>query len=414
MKKVSIIVLLATFLAFLGYEFSRDASFEVLKVVSPTEVIVDVNKNGVQDDEETFCLNKVQSFSTKPSENQTQLAKKLKISDEDAMGLGFLAQEFAKENLVQKSVKVKRVKSPCISCISCSPALIYVENKNYQSILLNSGLALSSSFNNKDSFNKNLQKERKLNLKIFNNKSHKYHKLNCKYGLMAHNSQIIPASQLPKDAKPCKFCLVKHNKYDKYDKNDPNYVNINNFIPYVAQVPTTFNTNSLKIFLTDLTTIHKPSNDCKIALCQALVQQINSAQNSIDFAVYGYTKIPKIQSALENARQRGVKIRFVYDIDGKNQNLYPDTLYLTRVFTDNHADFNTNDTNTKKYQSSIMHNKFFIFDKKTVMTGSANLSNTDYSGFNSNAVIFINSSQIANIYGQEFEQMYNQRFHNLK
>jgi len=182
LKKVSIILLLATFLTFLGYELSQDVSFEVLKVLSPTEVVVDINKNGVEDDDETFCLNDVQSFSTKLTGDQLELAKKIKISEDDAIGLGFLAQEFAKEHLAQKSVKLKLKKSPCTSCV---PADIYVDHQNYQSVLLNSGLAFSSG-RSSALFNKNLQKARRLNLKIFNNKSHKYHKLSCKYGKLAH------------------------------------------------------------------------------------------------------------------------------------------------------------------------------------------------------------------------------------
>ena len=410
MKNGYVIILIALFLAFLGYEFSKDVNFEVLEVLSPTEIVVDVNNNGVQDDEETFCLGAVQSFSTKPSENQTAIQKKLKISDEDGVGLGFLAQEFAKEHLAQKRVNLKYSK---VSTDSCIAAGVFVENQNYQTILLNSGLAIPSSFpagfDNEAQFNRNLEKARKLNLKIFNNKSHKYHKLTCKYGTLAHNSQILPLMQLPNDAKPCKFCFAKHQKHS------PNhYFNINNFIPSVARPPSVFRSEFVKVILTDLTATHKPSNACNTEICQALVGQINSAQSSIDFAIYGYTKIPMIQSALENAQIRGVKVRFVYDIDGKGQNLYPDTLYLTKVFTENQADFDLAGASSKKSQSNIMHNKFFIFDNKIVMTGSANLSNTDYSGFNSNAVIFIDSAQLASAYAQEFEQMYGKKFHKLK
>ena len=58
-----------------------------------------------------------------------------------------------------------------------------------------------------------------------------------------------------------------------------------------------------------------------------------------------------------------------------------------------------------------MHNKFYIFDNKTVITGSANLSHTDMSGYNTNSVIVINSEDIAKIYTAEFEQMYGGKFH---
>ena len=61
-----------------------------------------------------------------------------------------------------------------------------------------------------------------------------------------------------------------------------------------------------------------------------------------------------------------------------------------------------------------MHNKFYIFDNKIVITGSANLSHTDMSGFNSNNIIVINSADVAKIYKTEFEQMFNGNFHSTK
>jgi thiol-disulfide isomerase/thioredoxin len=61
-----------------------------------------------------------------------------------------------------------------------------------------------------------------------------------------------------------------------------------------------------------------------------------------------------------------------------------------------------------------MHNKFYIFDNKTLITGSANLSHTDMSEFNSNSIIVIESKEIAKIYKNEFEQMYGSRFSRYK
>jgi len=367
----------------------------VLKVVSPTQIVVDLNKNGVEDDNETLVLKDIQSFSTKPSKNQSDVANKLKISQEDALGLGFLAENFAKETLDGQKVKVKK-------------NIIIVDNKNYETLLLEKGLALKVPLKSTLSANflQNLSNVRKLKLVIFNNKSHKYHKLNCKYGLKAHNSQIIPSMQLPKDAKACKFCFGKHEKYKKYKKGEKyqKYKYYDDVIPDVKSPATFYQTGATKMFLTDFTRVLKPSNSCITPVCKALVEQINSAQNSIDFAIYGYTKIPMLQKALENAQQRGVKVRFVYDSDKKNKNIYPDTNYLAKIFTNNRHDF----------AETLMHDKFFVFDGKTVLTGSANISSTDMSGFNSNVIILINSPTLANVYSQEFEQMYNGKFHKSK
>lgn len=400
MKKVSIILLIATFLAFWGYETFKKTSYNVLEIITPAEIAVDINENGQKDDGEIINLN-LQSFSSKPSEKQAALAKKLKITEEDSLGLGFLAENFAKTTLLGQQVKLKKSTQ--------KPTKIYIDNKDYELLLLNSGLAIRQDEKPTPQLAKNIEKIRRLNLKIFNNKSHKYHKLNCKYGLMAHNSQLLPLNQLPTDAKPCKFCLNKNNKGRKYNNYEKKH---NKFkideIPNIQQAPAVFKGKDIKIFLTDLTRTQKLSNTCNTPVCSALLNQVNSAQDSIDFAIYGYTKIPALQQALKNAEKRGVKIRFVYDIDSKGQNLYPDTLYLTKILTDNQADF------AQSGRNAIMHNKFFIFDNKTVLTGSANISNTDMSGFNSNAILLINSPQIAEAYEAEFEQMYSGKFHKSK
>ena len=68
----------------------------------------------------------------------------------------------------------------------------------------------------------------------------------------------------------------------------------------------------------------------------------------------------------------------------------------------------------KKESQNIMHNKFYIFDNKILITGSANLSHTDMSGFNSNSIVVINSNEVAKIYKTEFEQMFEGKFHNDK
>lgn len=397
MKKITIILIFAFFLAFLAYEIPKSTDFEVLHINSPTQIVVDLNRNGIEDDNEIITLKDVQSFSTKTNEAQSKLVKDIKISEETGVGLGYLAENFAKETLTNKKVKLKDQNKQ-----------IWVDNKNYETSLLNSGFAIKNQ-KTTPQFQKNLLTVQKLNLVIFNNKSEKYHKLTCKYGHIAHNAQLIPSSQLPKDAKACKFChLTKAKAKAKWEKGKIKIAYYQDEIPNIKSPPIFFEkflaTSSIKIFLTDLTKTFKPSNSCSTDVCKALEKEINSAQNSIDFAIYGYTKVPALQKALENAQARGVKVRFVYDLDGKNNNIYPDTTYLATILTNNKAD------NVKQ----LMHDKFFIFDCQKVLTGSANISNTDMSGFNSNIVILINSTKISEVYSQEFEQMYNGKFHKLK
>ena len=125
-------------------------------------------------------------------------------------------------------------------------------------------------------------------------------------------------------------------------------------------------------------------------------------------AIYGYSSTPAIEQALTNAKKRGVKIRLVYDIDGKGDNIYPDTKKFLNFVSESKNDGESSEV------KNTMHDKFYIFDDKTVITGSANLSHTDMSGFNSNSIIVINSPEVSKFYKQEFEQMFNGKFHNDK
>lgn len=392
MKKYSILILTLMFLTFFVYQTQKNTDFNVIRVDSPTEIVIDINHDNVADKNETVTLKNIQSFSVKQSGLQAKLASRLNITDEDALGLGFLAQNFAKETLIGKKVKLDE-----------KNFTININGKNYEKLLLDRGFAIKNDGYITTVVKKNLELARKLNLCIYNNKSHKYHKLNCKYGLIAHNSQIISMFQLPKDAKPCKFCMQRIEKI-KNKQEIKNFKIESDLIPNIKSPQLVYQSGYIKIFLTDFTKVLKPSNNCSTSVCQALVKEINSAQNSIDFAIYGYTKIPLLQEALLNAQKRGVKVRFVYDLDDKHINIYPDTLYLSQILKSNNSDSSNN----------IMHDKFFIFDSKSVITGSANISNTDMSGFNSNAIVLINSKKIADIYTQEFEQMYKGKFHKLK
>jgi phosphatidylserine/phosphatidylglycerophosphate/cardiolipin synthase-like enzyme len=171
----------------------------------------------------------------------------------------------------------------------------------------------------------------------------------------------------------------------------------------------------VKVFLTDFTVKRKPDKQGNTLLCQELVRQINSAQSTIDIAIYGYDRVPVVEKALRNALKRGVKIRLVYDVDTKGENIYANTKELVGIIKNAVCDkAPKNYQNKAYYTNSLMHNKFYVFDRQTVITGSANLSATDMSGYNSNSVILIKSKKVAQVYETEFEQMYSSKFHALK
>lgn len=382
-KLFSIAVVLIVFILFVTFETVRKSEKSVLRIISPTLVEIDLNNNKNFDIGETVCIPDIKTFTSNLSIIQTDLERDFQISYQDGIKLGYLTDELAENFLSDKKVKIKFTGK---QDQNCKYANIIVNNKSYRETLLNSGLGFTEH-KLSDNYQKQLEKARKLKLVIYNHKSGKYHNLECKYGQIAQDKIILPKQQLPSSASPCKFCHIKKEFLQD---------NATTAIPY----PLTISNGNIKIFLTDLTTKLKPDNKCTSLVCKEVLKQINTAQNSIDIALYGYDNIPEIHNALIKAKSRGVKTRIVYD---KN-NYYPQTQDIITL-----ADQSSTDT-----PKIIMHNKFIIFDNKSVITGSMNFSKTGLSGFNSNCIFLINSKEVAQIYQEEFTQMLDGKFHNEK
>lgn len=362
-KIISILLILGLFCGFCTYEFIRKSEKQIINIISPS--IIELHN-------ETICIPEVETFTADLSKNQTELEQKYNISHEDAIKLGYLTDNFAEDFLSGKTAKIKYTGE---QNQNCKFGDIYVQKQSYREHLINAGFA--------NNFTTQLEKARKLKLVILNHKSNKFHKLDCKYGITAHDAIILPQRQLQKDSKPCKFCHIEKSTQPK-------------------TYPLAISNGNIKMYLTDLTLTLKPDNKCKSLVCQELLGLINSAENSIDIALYGWGQVPDMYNALLKAKQRGVKIRIAYDIS-KN-NYYPDTKMLLQLSGEKRGDT----------PQILMHNKFFIIDNKKLFTGSMNFSPTGLSGFNSNCIFSINSPEIAQIYKAEFEQMLNGKFHGSK
>lgn len=201
---------------------------------------------------------------------------------------------------------------------------------------------------------------------------------------------------------------------------------------------------------------HQPNPRCNRDLCRTLLEHLDQAQRSIDFALYGLRGQPELLDALIRARQRGVRVRGVVDSNLDGSNYYTDTPVLRAAFpeivTDQATDqrtaqnqrfghspgcerpagtegpvscFTVEIADEKRiiaqasqdaiaFQGDIMHNKFFIIDGEWVWAGSANISDSDVGGYNANVVAVLNSPDLARRYTQEFEQMQAGRFHREK
>ena len=204
----------------------------------------------------------------------------------------------------------------------------------------------------------------------------------------------------------------------------------------------------ISLILQDPFQFDTPADRCSSKACIALVELIDNAQRSIDFAIYGSRDQSKILTALRSARERGVTVRGYVDKDVGNESYYSSTGMWIRELVNVRDDFHRESScNIRPPDSGyscrrpsgfegplqclayrmadgyliaghasresflsenlIMHNKFFVFDKARVWTGSANISNSGTGGYNANAVVVINDERIAATYGEEFEQLWN-------
>lgn len=162
----------------------------------------------------------------------------------------------------------------------------------------------------------------------------------------------------------------------------------------------------------------KPGDRCEDSLCTRLLKLIRGARISIAFAVYGTSKQTELLKALEAAQSRGVTVRGIVDRDQNGNNVYTSTdLWAHRlgnVRDDFEAEQILDAKSPSKFGNRIMHNKFFIVDGRWIWTGSANVSDSGTGGYNANVAAVIDSTPLAAVYTQEFEQMWSGRFHQLK
>lgn len=393
-EKITALLIIVCFLAFLCFQFIISEQTPVIGIVTPEIIQVDLNNNRIIDDNETICAEGVNTFTANLAKLSEQSAKEEGLTFGQAAAIGYLADEFASKILLENDVKLKFTDK---QRTDCRTAVVYINDKNYAELLVEKGFNIKSP-----SFQQIKESASKLNLVIYNHKSKKYHTLDCKYGKIANDAVIFQKKELPAGAKPCKFCHVKQHSAPKQSE----FITEN-----IVKAPSIITDGSAKLILTDFTTIMKPDRNCTHAVCRELTNLINSSKSTIDIALYGWADIPQIELALKNAEARGVIIRIVYDTKTNSENYYPETDNFIKKFKNVRSDKIENSSNMT---NMLMHNKFAIFDKQKVYTGSMNFSTTGLSGFNQNNVIVINSAQIAQIYSKEFEQMYNGKFHKLK
>lgn len=123
-----------------------------------------------------------------------------------------------------------------------------------------------------------------------------------------------------------------------------------------------------------------------------IIKAIDNSSSSIDIAIFDFTS-QEIKAALEQAKKRGVKIRIIAD---SRQYKGPHSVVQSLI----ESGFDVKITRGKS--RGIMHNKFAIFDKTLLFTGSYNWSdNAEF--FNYENAIFISDPEVIRKYQKEFD-----------
>ena len=369
MKKLfCIIFIIFSFLSFVLVSLISQniGKYYVSKIISPTEIVLDNNKRCI--------LNDLETFDSDYTDKNKKLAKKFNISEDEAFIFGSLARNWAQNILLNRRINYM------------NNNIMYV-NFDYRAKFMNSPFCLQNENpTNSTAFQKELNLIKQGKFVIIN----------------LNNDEILPVSKSNRE-KVIDFVVIKRSHVKK-SRIGKFFINKDK----IDKHPSSITLENLKITLSDMTSKTKPDRNCSSEICKEILSCIDKTSKTIDIAIYGYSSTPAIENAIINAQKRGVKVRLVYDVDKKGNNIYPDTEKFVKIITNSKNDFSS------KQCENTMHNKFYIFDDSTVITGSANLSHTDMSGFNSNAIITIHSKAVANYYTQEFEQMFEGKFHSEK
>lgn len=132
-----------------------------------------------------------------------------------------------------------------------------------------------------------------------------------------------------------------------------------------------------------------------------LRNQIGKANHSIDITLWEFSQLDSVAQYLVRAKERGVKIRFVY-------NHLPDSPQIDTLKAHGIPIIKRNfDTGFS------MHNKFWVFDHRYntnpanqyLWTGSTNVTHTQFHTDRNN-VIIIQDQSLCEVYTREFEEMW--------
>ncbi len=132
---------------------------------------------------------------------------------------------------------------------------------------------------------------------------------------------------------------------------------------------------------------------------EKLIQYINNAKESIHIAAFEFD-LPLVADALIAAHKRGVEVQWLTDNENGIQADIDDGLKLFPKMKRGGVEIKDDG------RSGLMHNKFWIFDQKTVWTGATNITVNGIFKNNNNAIV-IHNAELAAIYERQFSDMWN-------
>ena len=154
-----------------------------------------------------------------------------------------------------------------------------------------------------------------------------------------------------------------------------------------------------EVYFTDPLIISDPNNPSG-SVEERLLQFINDAQTSIHIASFEFN-LPRVADALIAAKARGVDVRWVTDDEnGLDIDANPNRGQFTRLMA------GCVEVKDDAGGSALMHNKFWIFDRQIVWTGSTNITVNGIYKQNNNVIVF-RSGDVALIYEREWDELWN-------
>lgn len=149
---------------------------------------------------------------------------------------------------------------------------------------------------------------------------------------------------------------------------------------------------------------YQPAQNLGNTLDDKLVEYINASQNTLDIAIYNsYSSgsTTGIAGAINNAFNRGVQVRVIYDGSTGSQMISQLNPSIPRLASPDNSNY------------GIMHNKFVVFDADSsdpnrpwIWSGSTNWTVAQIDGPDKNNAIAIQDQALAQAYKLEFEEMW--------